>query len=122
MMHDCNQSAMAGFAPLGGSEAVELATNLKAGMLLDRADTNRLLNKLERMESAVPGCVIMCAQLRGVLARKDWLRISIVADPMTVRTAGVNIGIAEAKMTKTKTRLSPMQKWQRRNGLDRRSL
>lgn len=102
-------------------ETLDLATNLKAGMLLDRAETRRLLNKLTRLESEVPGCAIMCAQLRHALARKDWLRISIEADPATVRTSGVNIGIVEVKATKTKTRLSPMQKWQQRNGLNLRS-
>ena len=112
----------AGFAPLCGSEAVKLASRLKVGMKLDRAQTNRLLKTLENLESEVAGCAIMQAQLRDVLARKDWLVISITANAATVREFGVNIGIVQAKTVKTKTRLSPMQKWQKRNGLDRRSL
>ena len=104
----------------GGSEAVELASRLKVGMQLARAATNKLLRHLEKMESEVAGCSIMQAQLRGVLARKDWLLISITANAATVRTVGVNIGIVQAKTVKTKTRLSPMQKWQHANGLNRR--
>jgi hypothetical protein len=98
---------------------VELASLLTAGMLLDRAATKRLLRQLTALQSDVPGCAVMIAQLRGVLARTDWVRISIVADPRTIRTAGVNIGIAEAQPAKLKTGLTPMQKWQRRNGLRR---
>jgi hypothetical protein len=116
------RTAMARFAELPGSEAVELASRLKVGMQLDRAQTNRLLKTLENLKSEVVGCAIMQAQLRGVLARKDWLVIGITANAATVRTVGVNIGIVQAKTVKTKTRLSPMQKWQQRNGLNRRSL
>lgn len=105
------------------ARALEISALLKRGMLLDRAATNKLVSKLESLDSDVTGCAMMIAQLRGVLARKDWLRISVVADPATVKTSGVNIGIAETKATKQpKPRLSPMQKWQRRNGLDRRVL
>lgn len=117
------QESPAGFTAPGGSEALEVSTLLTRGMLLDRAATNKLVNRLEALESDAAGCKIMIAQLRAVLARKDWLRISVVADPSTVKTSGVNIGIAEAKATKQpKPRLSPMQKWQRRNGLGRRVL
>jgi hypothetical protein len=116
------QECSAGFDPLGGSEAVELASRLKVGIQLDRAQTNRLLKTLENLESEVAGCSIMQAQLRGALSRKDWLLISITANAATVHTVGVNIGIVQAKTMKTKTRMSPMQKWQQRNGLNRRSL
>ena len=118
--HIIKHERSAGFAPLGGSGAVELAMQLKRGMVLDRPNTNKLLRLLENLESEVIGCAVMQAQLRAILAQKDWVKIGITADPSTIRTTGVNIGVVEAKYVKTKTRQSPMQKWQRNHGLNRR--
>ena len=90
-------------------------------MRLDRTQTKRLLRGLEKLDSRIIGCEVMQGQLRGVLARKDWLVISVTAEnPSAVRATGVTIGIIEAKAEKKSTRLSPMQKWQQRNGLGRR--
>lgn len=95
---------------------VELFSRLKLGMILDRSETNRLLRSLENLDSTVAGCLVMQAQLRGILKRKDWLLISIKADPDTIRTTGVSIGIHQPKAGK-QPKLSPQQKWQQRNGL-----
>jgi hypothetical protein len=103
-----------------GTMAVEISARLSAGLQLNRAETNRLLNTLENLNSSVAGCEIMQAQLRAVLARKDWLVISIEANAATVRTLGVNIGIVALKPQPIKSRLSPMQKYQRQHGLGRR--
>lgn len=102
-------------------QAIELANVLSGGMVLDRPAVNKLLRKLATLDSGVSGCATMQAQLRAMLARKDWLRISISANAATVRTLGISIGIVESKPTPARRGLTPMQKWQRRNGLDRRS-
>ena len=103
------------------SEAVALSARLKIGMQLDRAETNRLLRTLENLASNVAGCTVMQAQLRSILARKDWLLISVsAASPEATRMTGVQIGIIQGKTPKLRTRQSPMQKWQQRNGLGRR--
>lgn len=98
-----------------------LAHQLKIGMRLDREETRRLIRSLEQLDSADPGLVIMYSQLRAMLVKKDWLRIHISAtDIQALKLTGVSIGVLESKLEKRSTRLSPMQKWQRKNGLGRR--
>jgi hypothetical protein len=101
--------------------ANELSTRINIRMRLDRTQTKRLLRDLEKLNSSIVGCDVMQAQLRNVLARRDWIVISIAAEsPEAVARHGVNIGIVEARPEKISTRLSPMQKFQRKHGLLRR--
>jgi hypothetical protein len=90
---------------------------------LDRAATNKLLRDLERFDSTAPGLAAMLALLRSVLARRNWLLIGIATDVGPLRDVGFSIGILQAKIPKIKPpRRSPLQKWQQRNFLNRRSL
>ena len=92
------------------------------GVQLDRAATNKLLRELEKIDSTATGYRIMLAQLRDVLKRKDWLLIDIAAETASLRKFGVSLGIIQAKIPKIKSpRPSPLQKWQQRNFLNRRS-
>lgn len=110
-----------------------LTDQLKKGLLLDRAATNQLLNKLidiesnlpasdqpatnppdnqlARREQPIPGLKIMIGQLRSILARKDWLRISITGTPENMAKYGANIGIAEARYVKPKTPAKNLGWW-----------
>jgi hypothetical protein len=97
--------------PQDGPESSALVAHFARTMILDRADTRRLLRRAERL---MPG--IVCAQLRGVLERRDWLVISVVADPATVFRTGVNIGIVQAS-AEPRHKKSPMQKWQAKHGM-----
>jgi len=104
------------------SQAVQLSGHIQTGLILDRAQVKKLLRQLEKFGAEVVGGDMIQAQLRGILDRRDWITISIAAaSPASARAGGVHIGIVRSKSVPTKTRLSPMQKWQRKNGLDRRS-
>lgn len=103
---------------LMGVSAQEVAASLVHEVQLDRPATRQLLRALEKLDSAVAGCAIMQAGLRMMLARKDWLVISIVVDPATVRVSGAQLGIVKFKPAK-KPGLSPMQKYQTKKGLRR---
>lgn len=97
--------------PQDGPESSALvASHFARTLILDRAQTRALLRRAERW---MPG--IVCSQLRAVLDRRDWLLISIVADPATVSRTGVNIGIVQASAERA--RKSPMQKWQAKHGM-----
>jgi len=74
-----------------------LAVGLEHGVKLDRVATRHLLKMLKKLDSAVVGCAVMQAQLRTVLARRDWTVISVRVDPATVRETGVSVGIVEGK-------------------------
>ena len=104
------------------SQAVQLSGHIQTGLILDRAQVKKLLRQLEKFGAEIIGGEKIQSQLRGILDRRDWITISIAAvSAVDVRMGGVNIGIVQFKSVPTKTRLSPMQKWQRKNGLDRRS-
>jgi hypothetical protein len=104
--------------PLVAATPQSLTASLVRGAKLDRATTRKLLRTLEKMESEVPGCIIMQAQLKSVLARRDWRVITITADPNTVRQTGVSIGIVVFELP-MKPAATPMQKWQAKKGLRR---
>lgn len=98
-----------------------LTESLKIGMILDRKQTNRLLNEISKLETDSPGCATMQAQLRSMLAQRDWVKISITApDSDYLKKWGVCLGVAEYKLNAKSARLSPLQKWQRNSGRDRR--
>ncbi len=81
----------------GKVASAALSVALEQGVKLDRTATRHLLKMLKKLDSDVVGCAVMQAQLRTVLARRDWTVISLQVDPATVRETGVSIGIAEGK-------------------------
>ena len=104
------------------SRAVEVAGRIKVGLVLDRHQVKKLLREVAGCGANIVGCEVMKSQLAGILQRRDWLLVSISADsPSAARLTGVNIGIVQTKPTTKKNRLSPLQKWQRKNGLDRQA-
>lgn len=81
----------------GKVASAALAVALEQGVKLDRTATRHLLKMLKKLDSDVAGCAVMQAQLRTVLARRDWTVISLQVNPATVRETGVSVGIVEGK-------------------------
>ena len=98
--------------------SMELGNRLQTGMILDRTQTKKLLRQMEQFGTGLTNCEAIKAQLQGVLNRRDWLTIGVSVE---FPAGHVHIGIVTNKPVTRKTLLSPMQKFQRKNGLDRRS-
>jgi hypothetical protein len=98
--------------------SVGLLNRVQTGLRLNRAQTKMLLREIVKMLPPLVKRAVMESQLRAILARRDWLLISVSAE----NTIGLQIGIVQAKELKIKqSKLSPMQKYQQRHGLGRRS-
>lgn len=99
----------------------EVGDLLRAGLILDRQQTRAFLRSLACVEGHCSGLVALRAQLEQMLARGDWARISVSASSAAaLRQFGASIGVIERKMVVAKQRLSPLQKWQRKNQLGRK--
>lgn len=72
-------------------------------MLINRKGTRRLLKVLDRLEPGVTGRQVLIAQLRSVLARRDWQSISVEIDRSLARQVGGSIGIVQFKQQKGRT-------------------
>lgn len=86
--------------PSKAMAALSLRLALHAGVTLDRGAVRHLRKMLERLGSEMAGAIVMQAQLKAVLDRRDWTVISLRIDPATVRETGVSIGIVEVKTRK----------------------